>query len=103
MYTVAGAELTGEADVTVAGGRIVYASDRYEGQQEPLPEISVEWSAVAHFGGYQQVRSGTAQARAFVEAASESAEQVAWREGCGEHVYDHVHSHGDGPLGGCDY
>ncbi len=92
-----------EAELTVAGGTIVYASDRYEGQQEPLPDISVEWSPVAHFGGYQQARSGTAQARALVEAVSDSAEQRAWREGRGEHVHDHVHRHSDGPLDGCDY
>jgi hypothetical protein len=45
-------------ELTVAGGRIVYASDRYAGQAEPLPEISVDWSPVARFGGYQNVPSG---------------------------------------------
>jgi len=84
MYTVAGAELSGEADkkgtitvgkygdlavlsedyftvpdqdipaiesvLTVAGGRIVYASPAYEGQDERLPTISVGWSPVAYYG-----------------------------------------------------
>jgi predicted amidohydrolase YtcJ len=89
-----------EAELTVAGGRIVYASDRYAGQAEPLPKISVGWSPVARFGGYQNVPSGVRQAQGFVEAAAESADQQAWREARGEHVADHSEA-GDGPLAGC--
>lgn len=131
MYTLAGAELTGEADrkgtisvgkfadlsilsadyftvpdngistieaeLTVAGGRIVYASNRYEGQEAPPPPISVDWSPVAHFGGYQNSPPGVRQAYAFIEAATDSAEQTAWRRARGEHIQDHT----DAPLDGC--
>ena len=125
MYTMAGAELSGESDVkgsiqvgkyadlailsadyfsiddaeipfieadlTVVGGRIVYASDVYEGQAEPLDPPSMGWSPVAHFGGYHRSTSGLAQARQFVDASADSAEQRAWRERRGETVTQHVH------------
>jgi hypothetical protein len=81
----------------VAGGRIAYASDRYEGQEAPLAPISVEWSPVAHFGGYQNVPSGVRQAYTLVETAADSAQQTAWRRARGEHIHDR----GDGPLDGC--
>ena len=120
MYTIAGAELSGEADkkgtiatgkyadlailsadyftvpdavipsieseLTITGGRIVYASDAFEGQDEELPEISLGWSPVAHFGGYHNLKPGVIQAQGVTEAAAESAEQTLWRQTRGEHV-----------------
>ncbi|NEN05026.1 amidohydrolase [Diaminobutyricibacter tongyongensis] len=80
-----------EAELTIAGGRIVYASDEYEGQDDFLEAPSIEWSPVAHFGGYQGTPSGVRQANGFVEASADAAEQRAWRERRGEHV--HLHSH----------
>ncbi|MFE5563408.1 amidohydrolase [Amycolatopsis japonica] len=74
-----------ESELTVAGGRIVYASTQYEGQDETLPPVTLEWSPVAHYGGYQQALSVT-------EAAAESAEHTAWRRARGEHVRQHHHS-----------
>jgi predicted amidohydrolase YtcJ len=88
-----------ESLLTVAGGTIVYASDEYEGQDEPLPPLAVAWSPVARFGGYQNLPAGVRQARAFTEAAADSAGQREWRAACDEHPYDRTA--GDGPLGGC--
>ncbi|MGW7823571.1 amidohydrolase [Streptomyces puniciscabiei] len=73
-----------ESELTITGGRIVYASDHYEGQDETLPAISLAWSPVAHYGGYHQALS-------VAEAAAESAEQTAWRLARGEHVHRHHH------------
>jgi predicted amidohydrolase YtcJ len=101
FFTIAEEEIPFiEAEVTVAGGRVVYASDNYEGQAEDLPAITVEWSPVAAFGGYQNVPSGVRQAQGFVEAAGDSAEQRAWRTKREEHVHENGHHH-DGPLDGC--
>jgi hypothetical protein len=145
MYTSAGAQLTGEAElkgtitegkygdlavlsadyfsvadedidriealVTVAGGKVVYAAGDYENIAAPLPEISPAWSPVARFGGFQaatdvrRTASGARQARAFVDAAADSEEQRAWREGRGdfERVPQVPHQVGGAldPLDGC--
>jgi predicted amidohydrolase YtcJ len=79
-----------EAAVTIAGGRVVYANDEYDGQAEPLPKVSLEWSPVNHFGGYQNTSNGVRQARTFVDAAADSKEQKAWREARGEAVGDYA-------------
>jgi urease alpha subunit len=75
-----------EAALTIAGGRIVYANDDYEGQAAELGPITPEWSPVAHFGGYQS--SGARQAAGFLDAAADSQEQTAWRESRGQTVTD---------------
>jgi predicted amidohydrolase YtcJ len=62
-----------ESVLTVAGGKVVYATGLYEGIAEPLPSISPTWSPVARFGGYQQ-------AQCVVNAATESELQRQWRE-----------------------
>ncbi|MDO9396078.1 MAG: amidohydrolase family protein, partial [Herbiconiux sp.] len=91
-FTVPDAEIPFiEAELTVVGGRIVYASDAYEGQAEPLETPSQGWSPVVHFGGYHRASSGVAQAEGFVEASADSAEQRAWRERRGETVALHEH------------
>jgi hypothetical protein len=74
-----------ESELTVAGGRIVYASAAYEGQDEELPAITMAWSPVARFGGYQQA-SGLLQGHALADAAADSAAQAAWRRDRGEQV-----------------
>ncbi|HUN35955.1 MAG TPA: amidohydrolase [Trebonia sp.] len=84
-----------EAELTVAGGRVVYASDNYEGQCEPLPAITLDWSPVVHYGGYQAYPPGARQAQRLAEAAADSAEQRHWRAARGERVPDRR------PLGGC--
>jgi hypothetical protein len=78
-----------EAEVTVAGGRVVYASAEYAGQDMELSQISLAWSPVAAFGGYQraaQAPAGVRQGKAFADAATDSAEQTAWRRDRGESV-----------------
>ena len=93
-----------ESVLTVAGGTVVYAAEPYEGQDEPLPDVTVTWSPVARFGGYHNLAaasapSGVRQAEAFAEAAADSAEQRAWREARGERVDE---SPADAGLpGGC--
>jgi hypothetical protein len=79
-----------ESALTVAGGRIVYASAAYEGQDEVLPEITVGWSPVAHVGGYQATPSGVRQAESFLDAAEDSGTQNSWREARGEHVGENI-------------
>jgi predicted amidohydrolase YtcJ len=113
-FAVPDEEIAGiEALLTIAGGTIVYASDEYEGQDEPLPPLTVGWSPVARFGGYQNLSpgswppaapardapAGVRQARALADAAADSARQRAWREARGELVRQHDGP--DGPLGGC--
>jgi predicted amidohydrolase YtcJ len=84
-----------ESVLTVAGGKIVYADDEYEGFAAPLPEISPLWSPVAHYGGYQASPPGLRQARAMLDAVADSAEHKAWRERRGEHVPLLGAGHGD--------
>ncbi|MEX0428528.1 amidohydrolase [Nocardioides sp. DS6] len=78
-----------EAAVTVAGGKVVYANDEYDGQAVPLPEISVDWSPVKAYGGYHSEPTGVRQARAFLDAAADSKEQSTWRASRGETVSDY--------------
>jgi predicted amidohydrolase YtcJ len=76
-----------ESELTVTGGRIVYASHVYEGQDEELPPITMDWSPVARFGGYQQVPPGVRQGSALADAAADSIEQTNWRRDHGEQVH----------------
>jgi hypothetical protein len=91
-----------ESVLTIAGGRIVYASGPFEGAAASLPDISPSWSPVARFGGFQ-ARSGLAQARDVLEAVLDSELQRRWRERSGDvTVGDSVpSSEGFDPLGGC--
>lgn len=90
-----------ESLLTVAGGEVVYAAGEFEGIAPPPPEIAVEWSPVARFGGFFATPSGVTQGAALLEAAAESGEQKAWRERRGDGpVFDVVDHHHD-PLGGC--
>ena len=118
MYTIAGAELTGEdgakgtittgkyADLailsadyfavpesdisriesvlTIAGGKIVYAAADYEAIAAPLPGMNPSWTPVAQFGGYQSAPAGVQQARAVLDAATESQLHRLWRQQRGE-------------------
>lgn len=44
-----------EAVLTVLGGEVVYAAKPFDAFAPPaLPPVKPDWSAVAHFGGYQQ-------------------------------------------------
>lgn len=90
-----------ESVLTVVGGKIVYSAAEHSGVAEPMSPISVDWSPVARFGGYQATPGGVLQANALVNAATESDEQKAWREKRGDtSVHDVTHHHHD-PLGGC--
>ena len=114
MYTVAGAQLSGEGDkkgrikvgqygdlailsadffavadedisrieslLTVAGGRVVYAAGEYEDIAVPLDDITLAWSPIARFGGYQAEPLGVRQARDLLEVAVDSEDQRAWRD-----------------------
>ena len=89
-----------ESLLTVAGGRIVYSADSYAGQETPLPPISIDWSPVAHFGGYQAAPSGVRQASGFLDAVAESDDQRKWRIRRGDFGMDRGGSSGN-PLDGC--
>jgi predicted amidohydrolase YtcJ len=114
MYTVAGAQLSGEGDkkgrikvgqygdlailsadffavadedisrieslLTVAGGRVVYAAGEYENIAVPLDDITLAWSPIARFGGYQAEPLGVRQARDLLDVAVDSEDQRAWRD-----------------------
>jgi len=44
-----------ESVLTVVGGDVVYAAKQFDALAPPaLPAVKPDWSAVAHFGGYQQ-------------------------------------------------
>jgi hypothetical protein len=90
MGTVTWPASPAESELTITGDRIVYASGAFEGQDEELPEISLGWSPVAHFGGYHNPAPGVLQARSVAEASAESAEQTSWRRTRGEHVDVHA-------------
>jgi predicted amidohydrolase YtcJ len=46
-----------ESVLTVVGGAVVYAAKPFDAFAPPaLPAVKPDWSAVAHFGGYQQPR-----------------------------------------------
>ncbi|MFJ3671071.1 amidohydrolase [Streptomyces sp. NPDC090106] len=76
-----------ESVLTVAGGRIVYASAEYEGMDEAIPSIQPAWSPVAHFGGYQATVppgiAGARQAELLGQAVTESEQHRQWRAGRG--------------------
>ena len=118
MYTIAGAQLTGEDDVkgtiaigkyadlailsadyfsvpesdisriesvlTIAGGKIVFAAADYEAIAAPLPGMNPSWSPVAQFGRYRAAPAGVQQARAVLDAASESQLHRLWRQHRGD-------------------
>ncbi len=98
-----------ESLLTIVGGKVVYATENYDGSEEPVDPITPAWSPVARFGGYQQVSSGVKQASALVEAAVDSALQRRWREDAGylEPISElgvegsRQLRHADDPLGGC--
>ena len=130
MYTTAGAELSGEADVkgtitvgkyadlavlsadfftvsdddishieslvTVAGGKVVYATGDYEAIAAPLPDIAPAWSPIARFGGYHATAPGIRQAHRVAEAAADSEDERAWRsrhDAAAATVSSHGHGH----------
>jgi hypothetical protein len=43
-----------ESVLTIVGGEVVYAAEKFASLVQPLPPVSPERSPVAHFGGYQQ-------------------------------------------------
>lgn len=101
FFTVADEDIPHiEAVVTIAGGKIVYTDDEYDGIGVPLPAMTPEWSPVARFGGYQAVPTGVRQAQSLLDAVADSADQKAWRERHGETVAGLDGHHGD-PLDGC--
>lgn len=71
------------AVMTVVGGKVVYADAEFKPHDPPLPPASPDWSPVRHFGGYQQVNTGSASVIASVCASD-----------CN---HDHAHGH-DGRL-----
>ncbi len=71
-----------ESLCTVVGGRVVYAAREYQGLDEALAPISVPWSPVAHFAGYQaspRASSGLRQAAMVAEVAHDALDQYEWR------------------------
>jgi predicted amidohydrolase YtcJ len=88
-----------ESLLTITGGKIVYSAGEYEGlDDEQLPAIHPEWSPVAAYGGFMKP-AGVRQAEAFVEAASESADQKLWRQTHGAAAVTTAHGHD--LFGGC--
>ncbi|WP_369683407.1 amidohydrolase [Nitrosomonas communis] len=72
------------AVMTVVGGKIVYADAEFKSHDTPLPPVSLDWSPVHHFGGYQQANVSSVSVVARTSMAS----------GC---HHDHVHGY-DGKL-----
>jgi predicted amidohydrolase YtcJ len=68
-----------ESLVTVAGGKVVYATGDYEAIAAPLPPITPAWSPAARFGGYHAANRGVRQARGVADAAADSEDQRVWR------------------------
>ena len=62
-----------------------------------MPAIPLEWSPIAHYGGYQQHETGTRQGKGLLDAVAESEDQHAWRERNGEMPPHAVHA----GHGGC--
>src|SRR6266581_452018 len=77
-FSIPDEEIKGlESVLTMVGGRVVYASGEFSKLAPPPVPVSLDWSPIKHYGGYQQPQDssvGTAEraARSAIEPAIDS-------------------------------
>src|SRR6266567_402302 len=97
-FSIPDEEIKGlESVLTMVGGKVVYASGEFSKLAPPPVPVSLDWSPIKHYGGYQQpqdssVGIGDRAARSTIEAAIESeayhyhpwvlGEEGMWSLGC---------------------
>lgn len=80
------------ADMTIVGGKIVYATGDFGSFSPPLPPVSPSWSPVAKFGGYQGAATAYGAAFTCVDPKQEASTQ------CCAHGNQPAAIHHDGLL-----
>ncbi|OQP42977.1 amidohydrolase [Niastella yeongjuensis] len=83
-----------EAELTILGGKIVYAKGDFSSMAPPPLPVSPDWSPVSQYGGYYSAaknkRSGAASQQAFAGADAAVTSQVHCCSGsCTVHGHDH--------------
>ena len=79
--------------LTMVGGKVVYASGAFSKHAPPPLPVSVDWSPIKHYGGYQQPQESTVgisgrAARSAIEPKSSHkhrwilSEAGMWSLGC---------------------
>ncbi|HEY4081499.1 MAG TPA: amidohydrolase [Burkholderiaceae bacterium] len=71
------------SELTVVGGKIVYAAGPFSPLSPALPPISPDWSPVARFGGYQSAKSQQALKTRY-------AAMCGCASACGVHGHQHL-------------
>jgi predicted amidohydrolase YtcJ len=72
-----------ESVLTIVGGKVVYAADRFENLSPPPLPVSPDWSPVIHYGGwgapgfYDRTRQGQGSPAAFASATCCTAHRLA--------------------------
>ena len=69
-----------ESVMTVVGGKVVYGTESYQELAPEIPPVSPSWSPVAHYGGYQDVRSPVVK---HDHPMVMGADGRLWEQGCG--------------------
>jgi predicted amidohydrolase YtcJ len=72
-----------ESELTVVGGKIVYAAGPFSPLSPPMPPVSPSWSPVATFGGYQSRKSQQ-------ELKTRYASMCGCTNVCGVHGHQHL-------------
>ena len=70
------------ADLTMVGGKVVFAKGAFADHDTPIPPAMPDWSPVRNFGGY----GGWGQA----QAAQQAAVRCGCASSCGVHGHDHA-------------
>ena len=70
------------SDLTMVGGRIVFAKGNFARHDAPIPPAMPDWSPVRNFGGY----AGWGQ----VQVAQQAAIRCGCASSCGVHGHDHA-------------
>jgi len=77
-FSIPDEEIKGlESVLTMVGGKVVYASGEFSKLAPPPVPVSLDWSPIKHYGGYQQPQESTVgiggrAARSAIESAIES-------------------------------
>ncbi len=59
-FSIPAKEIKGlESVLTMVGGKVVYASGEFSKLAQPPVPVSLDWSPIKHYGGYQQPREST--------------------------------------------
>ena len=73
------------ADLTIVGGRVVYAKGAFTALDEPPPPAMPDWSPVRRFGGYARWADESAR-----QVPRQAMQFCGCAQSCGVHGHDHA-------------